>query len=134
MQVNVPCEDGVTVTLNEETAVSCLCYDQDPVIVYLDETSDSPVIIYVAGPPGPPGAPTKVGVVPGSSFTGAPRRFAVVFTTPYVDDAYGVFMSGTDGRTYTYENRTAEGFIINANAGSAIIGEVSWQAPRIGES
>ena len=85
------------------------------------------------GPAGPPSLPAKAGVVLGSSFSGSPRKYAVVFATPFTNTAYTIALSGTDGRTYTYENKLASGFTINANADAVISGEVSWLSLSTGE-
>lgn len=88
------------------------------------------------GPQGPAGTsrPTKAGFVAGASFTGSPKKYAVVFATPFVDANFALALSGTDGRDYTYESKTPSGFTINSNAATAISGEVSWTAMTIGET
>lgn len=113
-------------------------YEIDVKIFDLDDTCGTgcDVRIYVPGPAGPAGIsrPIKTGLIAGSSFSGSPKKSAVVFTTPYDDTNYGIALSGTDSRNYTYELKTAIGFTINANASAVIAGEVSWTTMTTGET
>lgn len=94
------------------------------------------------GPPGPsgpvgPAGPTftqKTGIIPGGSFAGNPKIFAVVFATPYANANYGIEVSGVDARAFNYESKTAAGFTINTNANTAIANEVSWVTIPVGET
>lgn len=105
-----------------------------------DEADNNGVSIFIPGPPGPQGPPgtsslaLKAGVIAGGSFSGSPKKYSIVFATAFIDTAYGIALTGTDGRSYTYESKTASGFIINANANTAISGEVSWMATASGET
>lgn len=76
---------------------------------------------------------TKSGIITGSSFIGAPRIFAVVFTTPMTSVNYCISIISTNARTFTYQSKTTSGFTINANSNTALTGEVSWIATPIGE-
>lgn len=123
---------------NTSDGVNLLVQPQSPIVV----TPSVPVIKTVQiniGPPGPAGAPgtsrpTKAGTVSAGSFTGTPRKAAVVFTTPFADDTYNISFAGMDGRSLTYESKLATGFIINTNASAALTGEVSWTAMTAGET
>lgn len=78
---------------------------------------------------------TKAGTVSGASFSGSPKKYTVVFAEPYdADEDYGIALTGTDGRNYTYENKTENGFTINANASTVISGSVDWVTNILGES
>lgn len=76
---------------------------------------------------------TKAGVVTNTLFTGSPRKYTVVFGIPFLDDSYTVSIVGADRRSWTYEFRTADGFVINSGSSIALTGEVSWQAIQVGE-
>lgn len=91
------------------------------------------------GPQGPAGAPgtsrtTKAGVIPGGSFAGSPKKYSVVFATPFPDATYVLAITSTDSRSWTYESKSAAGFTLNANAAAALVGEVSWSAIVAGET
>lgn len=73
----------------------------------------------------------KSGVVLSTSFTGNPKKATVTFSSAFAAD-YSIKMAGRDARTWTYENKTSSGFTINANANTALTGEVSWEAAAIG--
>ncbi len=75
----------------------------------------------------------KVGSVDGGSFSGNPKKFNVVFGTNFSNTNYGIFLTGTIDRVYTYESQTVSGFTINTNANSTISGNVYWMAKQIGE-
>ena len=76
----------------------------------------------------------KAGNVLGTSFTGNPKKFTVTFSTPFASANYAINISGTVGRTWTYESKTAAGFTISANANTAFTTEVSWTAISNGET
>lgn len=88
------------------------------------------------GPAGPSGTSrvTKAGTVPGGSFAGSPKKFAVVFATPFADATYVIALSGINAREYSYEAKTSAGFTINANAATVLTAEVSWTAMVAGET
>lgn len=75
----------------------------------------------------------KGGRVSAGSFTGSPKKYSVVFNTPFVANTYSVNITGADARTWTIESRLATGFTINSNANQALTGEVYWQAQFDGE-
>jgi hypothetical protein len=77
---------------------------------------------------------TKSGTVAGASFTGAPRKATVTFTTPYSTTNYSIGITGVNNRTYTYESKTVSGFVINTNANTVVTGNVDWQTIEYGES
>lgn len=70
----------------------------------------------------------KAGTVASGSFTGSPRKATVTFGTAFPSTSYAITITGIDARTWTYESKTTGGFTINANAASALSGEVSWIA------
>lgn len=76
----------------------------------------------------------KCGVESFNTFAGTPLKKTVTFSNAYADDLYTINLSGTDARIFTYESKTASGFVINTNADTALSGEVSWQTFRIGET
>ena len=80
------------------------------------------------------GLVTKSNTITAASFTGTPRKNTVTFTTPYATTSYSIGISGSDNRTFTYESKTVNGFIINTNANAALTGNVDWQTIQIGES
>lgn len=76
----------------------------------------------------------KAGVETGASFAGSPRKRTVTFSTPFASSTYSVNISGIDSRLFTYESKTVNGFVINANAAAALSNEVSWVAIESGET
>lgn len=72
--------------------------------------------------------------VPGASFSGVPKVYDVVFTTPYPTNNYSISIDGSDGRAWTAENVLATGFRINAQAGAAFSGMVRWSTSYRGEA
>jgi len=70
----------------------------------------------------------KSGTIAGASFTGSPKKASVAFDTPFKNAAYNIELSSTEFRLLTYENKTVNGFTVNANAAAALSGEVSWRA------
>jgi len=80
------------------------------------------------------GLRTKAGSVGGSSFTGNPKTFDVVFTTAYQNTSYSINITGGINRTFAYENKTTTGFRINSNANLAFTENVDWQTIAYGES
>lgn len=75
----------------------------------------------------------KSGIVAGGTFAGNPKKATITFSTAMPSTNYSIFISGTSARTWTYEAKTVNGFVINANANAALTGEVSWQAILNGE-
>jgi hypothetical protein len=76
----------------------------------------------------------KAGVVTGASFSGSPKKYVVVFSAAFADADYAISLGSLNNRSWTYESKTAAGFTINANANTALSGEVSWSASKSGES
>jgi hypothetical protein len=74
----------------------------------------------------------KSGVVSGSSFTGNPKIYDVVFGSSFSSD-YSVSIMGEDVRVWSYENKTLGGFRINSNADQSLVGDIYWQAILNGE-
>jgi hypothetical protein len=68
------------------------------------------------------------------TFTGTPRTSTVTFSTPMSSTSYTIAITGVDARTWSYQSKTVNGFVINANSGTALTGEVSWTAISNGET
>lgn len=68
------------------------------------------------------------------NFTGTPRTSVVTFSTAMPDTNYSISITGVDGRTWRYSNKTVNGFTINSGANAALTGEVSWTAISNGET
>lgn len=79
------------------------------------------------------GSSVKAGLIDGASFSGTPKKATVTFVTAMASTNYSISISSTDGRSFTYESKSTTGFVINANADTAIAGAVSWMATPIGE-
>jgi hypothetical protein len=78
--------------------------------------------------------PTKSGSVAPASFSGNPKKYAVVFATPFSSTSYEIHITGADSRGWSWESKTASGFTINANANQALTGNVDWSAIFSGET
>lgn len=76
----------------------------------------------------------KSGFVSGASFAGNPKKVTITFGTAFPDTNYSIAITGANGRTFTYESKLAASFVINANANTALAGEVSWTAISTGET
>jgi hypothetical protein len=76
----------------------------------------------------------KAGVVAGASFTGAPRVATVTFGTAMPNTNYSIAISGANSRSWSYQTKTVNGFVINSNANAALSGEVTWTCISHGES
>lgn len=74
----------------------------------------------------------KSGVIPGSSFTGNPKIYDVVFGSSFTGD-YSISVIGEDVRVWSYENKALSGFRINSNADQSLVGNIYWQAILNGE-
>lgn len=72
---------------------------------------------------------SKSGWITYSSFLGDPKKAPVVFDIPFLDTNYGIVVSsGKDSRSFSIENQTKNGFVINTNANQAITDRVFWNA------
>jgi len=76
----------------------------------------------------------KAGTVAGASFAGNPKVYTVVFTNPYPNTNYSISITGGVNRTFTFESKTVNGFIINSNANLAFTENVDWLTIAYGES
>lgn len=76
----------------------------------------------------------KAGTVALGSFSGDPRKATVTFSTPFADANYAITITGNDNRNWSWESKTAGGFVINSNAKAALTGNTDWQCIYIGES
>jgi hypothetical protein len=74
----------------------------------------------------------KAGLVSGSLFTGKPRKYTVTFSTSFPTTNYTVTISGP-ARTWTAENLSTSGFLINSNANHGFSELIHWQAIQVGE-
>jgi len=75
----------------------------------------------------------KSGAIAPGSFAGSPRKSTVTFATPYPDTQFSILVTGVDSRSFTFENKTVNGFDINTNAAAALTGEVLWLTSPLGE-
>lgn len=78
--------------------------------------------------------PTKANTVLAGSFTGNPKKATVTFSTPFADANYSIALSAANARTFTIENKTPNGFVINTNANTALTGSVDYTATKHGET
>lgn len=80
------------------------------------------------------GALIKAGTIASGSFTGTPRTASVTFSTAMPSTSYAITITGVDGRSWVFSNKTTSGFTISSQANQALTGNVDWQAILIGES
>lgn len=70
----------------------------------------------------------KAGSVGPLSFQNNPLTASVIFNTVMADTNYGVSIMGGDARSWTIDNKTIDGFIINTNSSVALTTSASWIA------
>jgi hypothetical protein len=75
----------------------------------------------------------RSGTIPAISFTGNPKKATVTFSTALPDANYIPKVIGEDGRIWSYESKTATGFVINSNANQALAFPVVWEAVPLKE-
>ena len=75
----------------------------------------------------------KSGFVSGIDFTGNPKTYKVIFTTPYSNTDYSINITGVVNRNYTFQDKTAASFVINANANTSFTDIVDWTTIKYGE-
>lgn len=75
----------------------------------------------------------KAGRVASGTFAGSPKKATVTFTTAFPSANYAVTITGADARVFTIESKVAGSFVINANANTALTGDVNWVAFLDGE-
>lgn len=76
----------------------------------------------------------KAGQIAGVTFLGAPRTATVTFSTVMPNTNYSIHITGANSRSWSYQTKTINGFVINSNANAALTGEVSWTAISNGET
>ncbi len=76
----------------------------------------------------------KAGVVAGGAFAGNPKKATITFGTAMPSTSYSIHITGANARSWSYESKTVNGFVINANANAALSGEVTWTCISHGES
>lgn len=76
----------------------------------------------------------KSGTVAAGSFTGAPRTATVTFGTAMPNTNYSISVLGVNSRSWNFQSKTINGFVINSNSISALSGEVTWQCISHGET
>ena len=76
----------------------------------------------------------KAGILQPDDFSGTPQLATVTFVNPYPDATYVIALSGVDSRLFSYQSKTAQGFVVNANSYDALTGEVSWTTTISGET
>lgn len=75
----------------------------------------------------------KSNTVAGASFSGSPLTYTVVFASAYPNTNYSITITGEVNRTFTWETKTVNGFIINANSATAFTEDVDWITKSHGE-
>ena len=75
----------------------------------------------------------RAGIVAAGTFSGSPKKATVTFTTAMSSATYPITITGGNVRSWTYESRTTAGFVINANANTALTLDVSWSVEDVGE-
>lgn len=89
--------------------------------------------LYVTGAYGGGGGGTgtnviKAGSIAPSSFINNPKTASVTFISAMADTNYGVSVIGGDARSWTIDNKTVNGFVINSNSIVALTTSASWIA------
>ncbi len=74
--------------------------------------------------------PQKAGTVTSGSFSGNPKKTTITFSTAFADANFSVSVIGIDSRSWSVESVSSSGFTINANANSALSGNVYWVAKK----
>lgn len=100
----------------------------------LTVTDDGSGKVTINSTPVGTGLKEKAGTVAPGSFSGNPKKHTVTFGTAFPSSSYSITITGSDGRTFTWESKVAGGFVINTNAGAVLTGNVDWVAISIGES
>lgn len=131
-----PCIIITEVTLTGENQIEASI----PGVSITEIEATTPGVVQTAiptyGVPGPagPGSTSRRNTVAAASFSGNPKKATVSFATPYADDQYAIAITGADPRIWSYESKTAAGFVINSNSNTAPTGEVSYIAMPKGET
>jgi hypothetical protein len=79
----------------------------------------------------------KSGNVAAGSFSGGiftPYTATVTFSTAMPNTNYAITINGIDARTWRYQSKTVNGFVINSGSTTAPSNEVSWIAINNGET
>ena len=77
----------------------------------------------------------KNGTVSGSTFSGSPLIYSVLFTTPFPNNNYAVTVTADVNRFFTVQSKSASGFTINANSATLFTNNnVFWMAGQLGET
>ena len=78
---------------------------------------------------------TKSDSIPGASFSGITSlTYSVSFITPYISTDYSIQITGQDSRSFTYTNKTTNGFIIDTNSITPLTGDVDYITIAHGEN
>jgi hypothetical protein len=77
---------------------------------------------------------TRSGVVLVGEFAGNPKVATVTFPTALPTVDYSISITSEDSRFWTFENKTVDGFTINANANAALTSDVTYIAIEHGEN
>ena len=88
------------------------------------------------GPIGPTGPSLRIksGHINPGSFSGTPLSVSVLFTNPYPNSDYSVFVGGDNPRTWSVSGRSSTGFTIHSNSSVPLTGITYWQTIEIGEN
>lgn len=76
----------------------------------------------------------KSGTIAAGSFTGIPRTATVTFATAMPNTNYSISVLGVNSRSWNFQSKTVNGFVINSNSITALSGEVTWQCISHGET
>lgn len=71
---------------------------------------------------------TKSGTVSAGSFTGNPKTYDVVFSSPFSSSNYSPVVTGGDARSWTVESISSTGFTINSNSNTSLSNSTFWIA------
>jgi len=74
----------------------------------------------------------KNGTIAAGSFSGNPKKATVTFGSAFPDATYSISITAEARRVWSFENKTASGFTINANANRVFAGNVDWIAAKQG--
>ena len=69
----------------------------------------------------------EFGVISGSSFTGTPQIYNIVYANSFPNNIYVVSIIGEDARVWSTANRSTTGFTISSNSNAPLAGMVMWR-------
>lgn len=69
----------------------------------------------------------EFGMVSGSSFSGTPQTYDIIYTNPFPNSIYTVSIIGDEARIWSTVNRSSTGFTINSNSNILLSEMVMWR-------